>query len=370
MNVAIIATYMSFHSSFNRHNIDLLNDMGHKVHVFGSDADSKNKKGQLDDFYSYCQRNSVTLHFVDIPRSPLKFIKIYKAYKVIIESITKNKIVFIHSHTPVGGFLGRFSSKSLSISNIYTSHGFHFFKGAPIWNWLLYFPIEKILSGFTDAVITINNEDYELSKKYFKSTSYLIQGVGIYYSDFYKNRTRKTSEELKLLSVGEINANKNHITAVKAFRFFNQKFSYKIAGDGVQKLKLTHKIQTFDMNNSVRLLGFVHDVKPLLWESDIFLMPSLREGLPVSIIEAMASGLPVIGSDIRGIRDLIDEGKGGYLFQKNNWRELRKILEELGRNPQLQFEMGQYNQEKARMYSFDMVKNTMEQIYKNHLKPV
>jgi glycosyltransferase involved in cell wall biosynthesis len=370
MNIAIIATYMSFHSSFNRHIIDLLNQMGHKVHVIGSEFDKNKNRHKLDDFSSYCEKSNTTLHFLDIPRSPFKFKKIFMSYTLLCQFIKEHNIGFVHSHTPVGGFLGRISSKKMSIPNIYTAHGFHFYKGSPLCNWLTYYLVEKHLSKYTDAIITINKEDFELSKKRFRTNTYYVEGVGINYHTFFKERNVIDKSIINLLSIGEVNRNKNHKVVLKALKSSKRNYLYKIAGDGHLMNYLSRKVERHTLNQSVSLLGFTDDVRSLLWESDIFVMPSIREGLPVSILEAMASGLPIIGSNVRGIRDLIDDGLGGYLFNHSDHKKLSFVLEKLASNSKLRYEMGQHNQNKVIQFSSDIVKEKMKVIYQKHIGSV
>lgn len=126
-------------------------------------------------------------HFYDIemPRSPLKFFRILKSIKELKKILNENQYDILHCHTPVGSVVARLAAKSLrkkgKIKVIYTAHGFHFYKGAPLLNWILYYPVEKILSNWTDILILINEEDYELAvKKHFKAKNIVkIDGVGV-----------------------------------------------------------------------------------------------------------------------------------------------------------------------------------------------
>ena len=156
--VMIIATTFSFHERFNFDNIKLLKEMGCEVHIVANDTKLNRSELRLNNFYNYCHENGIIIHEVDLPRSPYRIIELCKAYVRIRNIIKSINVDLIHSHTPVGGILGRLISIGFSITNIYTVHGFHFFKGAPLINWILFFPVERFLSLFTDEIITINKD--------------------------------------------------------------------------------------------------------------------------------------------------------------------------------------------------------------------
>lgn len=223
----------------------------------------------------------------------------------------------VHCHTPIASFVTRLGCKKLrkkGLKVIYTAHGFHFYKGAPIRNWICFYPVELLCSRWTDALITINQEDYELSKKKMKTKSiFYIPGVGIDTTSFLNVSVDKSKfkEELGLpsnafiyLSVGELNSNKNHQLIIKALgEINNSNIHYLIAGTGDKKEYLSELAQKLNVN--LHLLGYRKDVQLLYKIADIYTLPSIREGLNVSIMEAIASGCPVVASKIRGNTDLV-----------------------------------------------------------------
>jgi glycosyltransferase involved in cell wall biosynthesis len=365
MNIGLIASLISFHAAFNIQNIEILTSMGHKVHLFGNITDDQKKNQKINKFLSYCDSNNLAVHVVDIPRSPRSLFKIFKSYKILNELLRQENITFVHSHTPVGGLLGRLCSSKCSIKNIYTAHGFHFYTGAPLFNWMIYYPIEMLLAKKTDAVITINYDDFNLSKNRFKTSTYYIPGVGVDTDLFSNEPNRSILREIRLVSVGELNKNKNHYFVIKALSNAKLIFRYAIAGLGPLERKLDYFIKKSNLHKSVDILGYVNDVSKLLSEADIYIMPSLREGLPVSVLEAMASGLPVIASNIRGNRDLIDDGQGGFLFEKGNQSQLIEQIKMLADNPKLRFRMGKYNQIKVKQFDSCIVSDRMREIYQD-----
>lgn len=268
---------------------------------------------------------------VDFSRSPLSFdnIRAYDQFKKVVEN---GNYDIVHCHTPNASVITRLVCntfrKKTSLKVFYTAHGFHFYKGAPMLNWLVFYPIEKFSSCFTDKLITINKEDYELAKNKFKAKEvYYVPGVGIDLSKFENiqvDRNAKREEigipedAFLLLSVGELNENKNHQIVINAMAEINEpSIHYAIAGFGDKHEYLISLSKELGVEERVHLLGYRKDVAELYKASDIYVLPSLREGLNVSVIEAMASGLPCVVSKIRGNVDLIDE-RGGKCFNACN----------------------------------------------------
>ena len=261
-----------------------------------------------------------------------------KAYKQLKKLIQENNYDIIHCHTPVAGVLTRLAArKNKNTTVIYTAHGFHFFKGAPLLNWLIYYPVERFCARFTDKLITINKEDYERAKRFSLRKNgkvYYVPGIGINLEKIQnlKVDVKQKKKELGilentsiLLSVGELNKNKNHETVLQALSKLKDKnFIYLICGRGVLKEYLERKIQELRLENKAKLLGYRRDVIEILKTADLFIFPSKREGLPVSVIEAMAAGLQIIASNVRGNRDLIDKEN---LFEPEDVVTLTSLIE-------------------------------------------
>ena len=260
---------------------------------------------------------------IDTSRSPLSTGNI-RAIKQI-KSIAKDYDI-VHCHTPLASIATRLACKGFrknGLKVIYTAHGFHFYKGAPLKNWLIYYPVEKICAHWTDVLITINKEDFELAKKKMKAKRIeYIPGVGIdtkKFADVVVDRDKKREEigvpkvAKMLLSVGELNENKNHKVVIEALGKINDpNIHYVIAGVGDQKENLENLAKTFNVN--LHLLGYRKDVAELYKCADLYVLPSIREGLNVSVMEALASGLSVLCSNIRGNVDMVVSGDNGYLF--------------------------------------------------------
>lgn len=313
MNALLIATVEGFFN-FEKNDIEILQSLGYVVHL----ATNSNDVERPIDIHG------VVKHQVNFARSPFEKTNI-TAYKELCQIVKNEKFDLIHCHTPVGGVMGRIIGHRYHIKTIYTAHGFHFYKGAPIQNWLLFYPIEKALSWWTDILITINQEDYVRAKNKFhaKNISY-IPGVGVDTKSF-KNvnvdkRARREKfgigvEDFVFISIGELSKRKNHEVIIRALAQIEEsKVKYLIVGVGDLEDKLKMLVTELQLDNRVIFAGYRTDVKELLHIADAFAFPSLQEGLPVALMEAMAVGLPVVCSEIRGNTDLIENGKGGHMY--------------------------------------------------------
>lgn len=271
----------------------------------------------------YCDR------FVDIDfaRSPCSRQTLI-AYRQLRDMFATERFDIVHAHTPVGGVLTRLAARDgrkAGTKIIYTAHGFHFYRGAPLVNWLLWYPIERAMSHFTDVLVTINREDYERAKRFSSCRVEYAPGVGVDLSRFVAVEPRRDKREelgiedddFAVLAIGDLNANKNHRVLIEAMAMLPANVRLFIAGDGPLRNELEALAERLGVAGHVNLLGFRSDIDELLKACDVFCLPSKREGLPVSLIEAMASGLPVIASAIRGISpDLIEDGRSGYLLRE------------------------------------------------------
>lgn len=366
MKILYVTTVSSTINAFLVPHIMKLYELGHSVDI----ATHINRPLHKDLVENDCK-----IYNLNFQRSPIKWGNI-TAYNELKKIINENHYSVVHTHTPVASFLVRMACrKKRNVKVIYTAHGFHFYKGAPIKNWLLYYTFEKFLSKYTDILITINSEDYLLALKKFKAKSILyVPGVGLDHKYFEEiEPSQKLRKELNipddsfvLISVGEINNNKNHETIINAIAKVNSlDINYIICGVGPNLIKLQQLIIDLKLTDKVKLLGFRDDIGMLLKMSDLFIFPSYREGLSVAIMEAMACGLPVVCSNIRGNRDLIDDGKGGILVKPDDQDGFINAISNLYGDRELRLQMGQYNKNKVQAFSTESVLNRIESIYRS-----
>ena len=284
----------------------------------------------------YCD----TYFDISFERSPIKA-KNVTAYRELKKIIEQGNYDIIHCHTPVGAMITRLAAQKArrkGATLIYTAHGFHFFDGAPLKNWLLYYPVEYFLAQWTDILITINREDHHRARKFKAGKIIYVPGVGIDTEKFTKPICKEQRSQIRaemcvpddailMCSVGELNTNKNHSLVIKALAALdNKNLHYCIAGEGDCRESLITLAKNLGIADRVHLLGYRSNVYELYKSSDIFCFPSLREGLPVSLMEAMASGITVVASRIRGNVDLLGK-ENQMLFDPHNVDECRAKIE-------------------------------------------
>lgn len=320
-------------------------------------------------------KDNIIVHNLPFSRNPLSLSNI-EAFRLLIKLQKENNYDIIFMHTPIASIYGRLLKlKFKSIKIIYMAHGFHFYKGASITNWLVYYPIEKICSYLTDVLITINSEDYELAKKKMKSKKvYYVPGIGFDTNKFSSTKVDKAEkrkelgineDDIMILSVGELNKNKNHEVIIKAIANIRRDdIHYFIAGEGKLKDYLYSLAQGLGIKNRVHLLGFRKDVNELYKTADIFCFPSLREGLGLSALEAMACGMPILTSDIHGINDYSIEGKTGFKCKATSIDGFKCNIEKILSNSEISNQMAKLNKEKVKKYDLYNVKKYMNEIYK------
>jgi len=359
---------------FNMNNIDILQKLGYEVHI-GCNFEDRSvwTKERVTKFKDDVNNMNIICHQIDFARSPLGIGNDIKSFKQMDKLFKENNFEFVHCHTPVAGVISRLVAHIHGVKTIYTAHGFHFYDGAPKKNWIIFYPIEKFFSRWTDILITITREDYKrASEKFHAKEVKYVPGVGVDISKFSKinnnrEQLRKSlnvdDDELMLLSVGELNENKNHSSVIKALgELRDKRIKYYIAGNGHLKEYLVMLAKERCIDNKIVLLGFRSDIPELMQAADIYILPSIREGLNVSLMEAMASGLPCLCGNIRGNIDLIEEKSGGYLFNANSINSIKEkislLIDDSGKQ-----KMKDFNQNKVNSFSKDVVSQSMKALY-------
>ena len=328
--VLFVATVVKTHiMEFHVPYLKMLKDMGWETAV----AARNDYENQDDCVIPFCDT------FFDVPfaRNPFD-VRNYTAYKKLKKVIDDGSYDIIHCHTPVGAMLTRLAARKVRKKGckvFYTAHGFHFYKGAPLLNWILYYPVERVLARLTDVLITITREDYRRAAKFKASRIEYVPGVGIDLSKYVKKRDdvrNRIRQELAipltskvLLSVGELNKNKNHKIVIEALPSLKDVY-YIICGRGPLLEKYAELAKKLQVEQRVRLVGYRNDVPDFYNAADVFVFPSFREGLPVSLMEAMASELVCVASFNRGTDDLFD-GNKELLFKASDLEELQLKLE-------------------------------------------
>ena len=355
---------LQFHLPF----LKLFKEKGYEVHV----ATNGNEK------IPYCDIK----HIVSFERTPLKLNNL-KAVKQLRKIINKEEFDIIHTHTPMGSVVTRLAAvkarRKYHTRVIYTAHGLHFFKGAPLKNWLMFYPIEKYLSKYTDTLILINQEDYNLCKRKFKKCKDIqyVPGVGIDEEKFNFKMSRKEKKELReslgikennfvIIYPAELNWNKNQLMIIKVIEKLSKKYNnLKVLLPGVDSYNGYYQkiVKEKGIEDSIKFLGYRKDIPKLLKIADLAVATSHREGLPLNVMEAMYVGLPIIATDCRGQRDLIKEHVNGYLVGINDQDKFYECIEKIYLSKNENSKFGEESQYVIKEYLLDKILDKLKNIY-------
>ena len=369
--VLFVATVVKTHiMEFHIPYLKMFKEMGWETAV----AARNDYENPADCVIPYCD----TYYNIPFERNPLKPGNL-KAYKELKHIIDEGEYDIIHCHTPVGAMLTRLAAKQARKKGtkvFYTAHGFHFYKGAPAINWILYYPVEKWLSRYTDVLITINKEDYERAKTFKAGKVCYVPGVGIDLKKFnagYVNKEQKRKEigvsadDFVLLSVGELIPRKNHEVVIRALSVLKQldklnHIEYVICGRGSYEADLRKLAEGLDVADHVHFLGYRNDISEICNCADLFVFMSHQEGLPVALMEAMACGLPAVCSNIRGNTDLIEDGVTG-LLANNTPEEVAQSISKMKSDTALRNRVASAALQKIKQFDLSSVEDEMSKIY-------
>ena len=318
--VLLVATVQSHICQFHHPLVSMLHQHGVEVH-----AAARN---------NLAEKNGLSIGFIDrvfdIPfnRSPFSPANL-KAYRMLKKLIDEGDYDVIHCNTPVGGVVGRLAARAARRQGarvFYTAHGFHFYKGAPVINWLLYYPLEKLIARLTDKLITITEEDCRLAKRKFRTEVCHTHGVGVDAERFRLLPAQQAAtlrselgfgeEHFLLLCVGELLKNKNQATLIRAVAILKDSIPgirLLLAGNGPMRDDLESLVKELELESNIVFTGYRPDIERYTNACDIVVSASFREGLPLNILEAMRCGKPVVASGNRGHNELVKDGRTGFL---------------------------------------------------------
>lgn len=368
--VLLTATVQSHIAQFHRPLAEVLHEHGYELHVA-----ARNNLGE---------KNGLSLDFADkvfdvpfsrSPKSPDN-VKAYFQLKKILAADTYD---VVHCNTPMGGIVTRLAAvkaRKQGTRVFYTAHGFHFYKGASKKNWLVFYPVEKIMAGFCDTLITITKEDRRLAEQKFHTNVEHIHGVGVYTERYHavsdaEKLQMRSKEGLKdsdfvILCTGELNQNKNQKALIKAAAELKESIpglKILLAGNGPLEQELRMQIRELGVEDEVRLLGYRTDLEKVTPAADLVVSCSYREGLPLNILEAMLCRKPVVASVNRGHRELVRTGYNGYLVPPDSPAKYAEAIKKIYSSRKLAEQLGENGLRMAQPYTAASVKKELSRIY-------
>ena len=372
--VLFVTTISGFLPQFEKNDVKLLKQRGCQIHYA---SNFTNPIYTFDE--TELEKEKVILHQIDIEKSPAKIAKNTKAIKQLIKVIDENDIDIVHCHNPMGGVAARIAAKMSKRHPkvIYTAHGFHFYKGASIVNWALFYTAERFLARYTDIIVTINREDYIRAEKFRLKKNgevYLIHSVGVDKEKFAPRPEMRETKRAELgipadafhiVTAAELNENKNQKVVIEAVTALVDKYDiyYTICGKGPNEDKLRELIKSQGLEDRVRLLGYRTDMNEILQTADVFAFPSIREGLGVAAIEALMCNIPLIAADNRGTREYASDGNNGIVCRYDSPEEFAEAIEILYKDEAYRKRMADRCRESVRKFSIEEVEKTMTKVY-------
>jgi len=370
--ILFIATIHKHFLAFHVPYIKWLKEQGFVVHTVANGS----------EIIPYVEKQ----YALPIERQPLKFNNIL-AIKKLKQIIAQEQYALIHCHTAMGAVVARLAAKGSRKKHgtkvLYTVHGFHFFKGSPKSYWLFYYPVEKLLSRFTDTIVTINREDYELvlNRGFRNHDTYLINGIGVREERFFvpnlhekeelRNKYGYKINDFILIYTAEYIQRKNHKFIIKSLPLMIKQIpeiKVLFAGRGglmKQSIKLA---EALGVGKYIDFLGFTNNVEEFIALSDIGVSVSRQEGLGLNLAEEMFSGLPVVATLDRGHKELVNHGVNGYMFEQNNQEGFIGYIIELYNNPAKRKTMGEEAHRSVQKFSLENSLESMAEIYNSLLK--
>lgn len=350
--------------------IRYLAENGFEVEIACSDVG-----GRMEEIRKKLEDSVRAIHTVRLVRSPVSPTNL-AGYRDMKKLIGKGRYDLIWTNEPVMGVVTRLAARRARKNGtrvVYMVHGFHFFQGAPKAYWMMFYPIERFAGHFCDSVVTVNREDFERARKMGLPDVRYIHGIGIDTERLtpgaeqgdIRNELGLPRDAFLVLSVGELNRNKNQQTILRAMARLNDtSIHYVLCGRGDRREALEELAGELGVRGRVHFLGYRNDVVDICSQSDVFVMPSYREGLPVASLEAMYCGLPLVTSRIRGLVDVMEDGESGYLCDPDDDKAFAEGIARLKSDPELQREMAERNRAAVQPYCLENTRREVAELFR------
>ena len=344
--VLLIAAKANMIWQFNQRNMEMLLNLGYEVHVATNFVDFGSFSAEENEILkAWPTAHDIKWHQIDFERRLGTLSGNRQALSQLDDVFTNNEFSFVHVHSPLGGILGRLVAMRHGVKSMYTCHGMHFYRGGSLKDWLVFFPVEWLFALMTHTIVVINQEDEKIARWMPFKNRYRIHGNGslvkeaLAVSSNQKERNRLkiraefgvAPDDFMILSVGELSDRKNHVVVLKALSELKKQGiypKYLIAGVGDLADKLKEKIEELGLTNQVSLLGYRTDIRQLNHAADLFVFPSLREGLGLAGLDAVVDGTYILGGEFGGIKDYIIDHSVGKLINPNNEKQIAELIRE------------------------------------------
>lgn len=302
-------------------------------------------------------------HELPLSRNPLSP-ALFAAPAAIRRLVEDGGYDLVHVHTPVAAFLVRLALRNLPVRVVYTAHGFHFHRHGAAWSNRVFRTLEQQAAPWCDRLITLNREDFDAARHFATQVLYM-PGIGIDTRQWAAERIPPQAiaacraelplcdDDILFLQVAELTPGKRQTDTLQALALLADAHVHvAFAGTGAQEDELRALATRLGVAAQVHFLGFRNDIPVLMRASRAVLLPSAREGLPRSLLEAMSLGVPIIASDVRGCRELAEQG--GLVHALGDCQGLAHCLRQLANDAALAIELGQMGSAHVREGGYDI----------------
>lgn len=303
-------------------------------------------------------------HPIEMPAHPLSPAG-FATYRKIRRLLVDRQYQIIHTNSFAPSLLVRLAARSLPARVVYMAHGFDFYQGSTLRRWLVHYSIESLLSRLTSDLITVNLEDYVRARAaFFHPHVHYVPSAGIDLYDFQPMSYIRAGHQI-VMCVGEMTRRKNQSQVLRAIPHLKKTvsgFQVWFVGEGPLLDRCKRLAHRLGVEDDIQWLGYRHDIKTLLYKSDIVVSASRQEGVSRSLIEAMACAKPIVATDIRGHRELIAEGINGYIVPLGDARAFADACAQLLADSDI-LQMGSASRIMSLKYDIEYVKQRMASIY-------
>lgn len=289
------------------------------------------------------RRLELAVHILSNLIQPLHFTKDVQALRETLSLIRLLRPTLVHAHSSKAGFLGRLAARAAGVPAIFTAHGWAFANGVPPGRKLLATCSEWSVSRLGYKIVTVSGADRALALRYGIARPEQVHVIrnGIKeLPSIQRERTWSGRDNVRLVMVGRFASQKDHSLLLQAIAAIDAPLSVGLIGDGPSRCSVQALAEELGLRDSVVFLGLRDDVPNILARANIFTLISKWEGFPISILEAMRAGLPVVASDVGGVSEAVVDGETGFLVPRGDVAALRQRLQQLIVDPELRERMG------------------------------
>jgi glycosyltransferase involved in cell wall biosynthesis len=317
------------------------------------------------------QKNGVRCEELLALQLKINPIQDWRALNELCNWLKKLKPDILAAHSSKAGMLGRLAGKICRVPTVFTAHGWAFSEGVPKRKSSVYRVLERYAGKISNGIITVSHYDYQLALKHRIVHESKMKTIHNSVPDVPESLRRNPSGAIpKLIMVARFASPKDHrqlLLALKSMKDLS--WELDLVGDGPLLKDIKEMVARSSIANRVRFLGNRRDIPELLANSHLFVLISRHEGLPISVIEAMRAGLPIVASDVGGVKELIDEGRNGFLIPRNDAETLTERLKIMIEDPQLMQQMGQCSRTQYEShFLFEHMSDHTIQMYKKVLE--